>query len=128
MPVYLLDKAYKVTDSAGVDAYRVVVQGTNDAECALPSAANAGSILGVTTHSADDDHSVSVRKAGIASVMAGGVIAVGTAVNIHGTTGKVKAIDETAGTKVNCIGFAETAAAADGDIIDVFISIHQRTT
>jgi hypothetical protein len=54
-------------------------------------------------------------------------VSVGAPVNVAGNTGKVKAINETAGTAINCIGFAETAALADGDIIEVFISLHQRT-
>ena len=128
MPSYILDKAYKVTDANGVDANLVVVQGTNAGECALPGAANAGAILGVTMHSQSlQNKNVSVRKAGIASVVAAGAITVGAPVNIAGTSGKVKAIDETSGTKINCVGFAETAASADGDIIDVFLSLHERT-
>jgi hypothetical protein len=128
MPSYILDKAYKVTDANGVDANLVVVQGTNAGECALPGAANAGAILGVTMHSQSlQNKNVSVRKAGIASVIAAGAISVGVPVNVAGTSGKVKAIDETSGTKINCVGFAETAASADGDIIDVFLSLHERT-
>ncbi len=128
MPSYILDKAYKVTDANGVDANLVVVQGTNAGECALPGAANAGAILGVTMHSQSlQNKNVSVRKAGIASVIAAGAISVGAPVNVAGTSGKVKAIDETSGTKINCVGFAETAASADGDIIDVFLSLHERT-
>lgn len=128
MPSYILDKAYKVTDANGVDANLVVVQGTNAGECALPGAANAGAILGVTVHSQSlQNKNVSVRKAGIASVVAAGAISVGVPVNVAGTSGKVKAIDETSGTKINCVGFAETAASADGDIIDVFLSLHERT-
>lgn len=128
MPSYILDKAYKVTDANGVDANLVVVQGTNAGECALPGAANAGAILGVTMHSQSlQNKNVSIRKAGIASVVAAGAISVGVPVNVAGTSGKVKAIDETSGTKINCVGFAETAASADGDIIDVFLSLHERT-
>ena len=128
MPSYILDKAYKVTDANGVDANLVVVQGTNAGECALPGAANAGAILGVTMHSQSlQNKNVSVRKAGIASVVAAGAISVGVPVNVAGTSGKVKAIDETSGTKINCVGLAETAASADGDIIDVFLSLHERT-
>lgn len=128
MPSYILDKAYKVTDANGVDANLVVVQGTNAGECALPGAANAGAILGVTMHSQSlQNKNVSVRKAGIASVIAAGAISVGVPVDVAGTSGKVKAIDESSGTKINCVGFAETAASADGDIIDVFLSLHERT-
>jgi len=68
-----------------------------------------------------------VRKAGIARVEAAGAISLGVPVNVAGTSGKVKAIDETTGTKINCVGFAETAASTDGDLIEVFLSFHERT-
>ncbi|MFP4382082.1 MAG: hypothetical protein ACLFUS_16395 [Candidatus Sumerlaeia bacterium] len=127
MSHYILDKAYKITDSEGVGVGLVVVQGTNAGECQLPAAANAGSILGVTTHSQSlQNQNVSVRKAGIARAIASGAINVGDPVNIAGASGKVKAVSES-GAQVNCLGFAETAAAADGDIIEVFISLHERT-
>jgi len=128
MSHYILDKAYKITDSAGVSAGLVVVQGTNAGECKLPAAANAGAILGITVHGQSlQNQNVAVRKAGIARVVAAGEIALGAPVNVAGTSGKVKAISETTGTKVNCVGFAETAASDDGDILEVFISLHERT-
>ena len=128
MSSYILDKAYAIDESSGVGAYRVVVQGTNAGEAKLPAGANAAKILGVTVHSQTRQGGhVAVRKAGIARVTAAGVIAVGAPVNIDGATGKVKAIDETTGTAIDCLGFAETAAAADGDVIELFISIHERT-
>jgi hypothetical protein len=128
MPQYLLDRAYKITDANGVGANLVVVQGTNAGECKLPASANDGNILGVTVHAQSrQNKSVAVRKAGVAEVIAAGAITVGSPVNVAGSSGKVKAIDETGGTKINCLGFAETAASADGDIIEVFISLHERT-
>ncbi len=128
MSSYILDKAYAISETSGVGAYLVVVQGTNPGEAKLPGAANAGSILGVTVHSqALEGANVAVRKAGIARVKAAGAIGVGAPVNIAGTSGKVKEIDETAGTAIECLGFAETAAAADGDIIEVYLALHQRT-
>jgi hypothetical protein len=128
MPIYLMDKAYRITTSGGVAANRVVVQGNAAGECALPGSSNAPGILGVTVHSqGTSGRNVSVRKAGIAEVVASGAITVGAPVNIAGSTGKVKAVTESTGTKVNCIGFAETPASADGDIIEVFLSIHERT-
>lgn len=127
MTSYILDKAYAIDEANGVEAYRAVVQGTNAGEAKLPAAANAGKLLGVTVHSQSRKAGhVAVRKAGIARVVAAGAIAVGAPVNINGTAGKVKAIDETAGTSIECLGFAETAAGADGDVIDIFISIHER--
>ncbi len=128
MPIYLMDKAYKITTTGGVAARRVVVQDTTAGDCKLPAAANAGSILGVTVHDQlTQNRSVTVRKAGIAEVVAAGAIVVGSPVNIHGATGKVKALSEVTGTKIQCLGFAETAAAADGDVVEVFLCPHERT-
>jgi hypothetical protein len=128
MVSYILDKAYAINQTGGVGAYLVVVQNTNAGEAKSPAAANAGSILGVTVHGQTlQGANVAVRKAGIAKVTAAGAISVGAPVNVAGASGKVKAIDETTGTKINCLGFAETAAAADGDVIEVFIALHERT-
>ena len=128
MSNYILDKAYAIEDGAGVGAYKVVVQGTQAGTAKMPAAANAAAILGVTVHSQSlQGANVAVRKAGIARVIAAGAIALGAPVNVAGAPGKVKAITEGAGTKVNCLGFAETAAAADGDIIEVFIALHEKT-
>ena len=148
IPLFFLDKAYKITNDGGVSAGMVVVQGANAGECELPSAANAGAILGVTVDCQSlQNQNVTVRKAGIARVVAAGPIFVGDPINIaapeetpllcsccgqqaHGEAkligGKVKRIDELPGTKINCLGFAETAASDDGDVIEVFISLHQR--
>ena len=151
MSYYVLDKAYKITDAAGVSAGLVVVQGTHAGECQIPAEANAGAILGVTVHGQSlQNQDVVVRKAGIVRVVAAGPIFPGEPVNVAaqevkqefpepcpacGTPSawppktiavKIKRIDEPAGTKINCLGFAETAASEDGDILDVFISLHQR--
>lgn len=128
MASYILDQAYSINQAGGIGAYLVVVIGSKAGECKLPLAANAGSILGVTVHSQTlNGNNVAVRKAGIAKVIASGPITIGAPVNIAGTSGKVKAINEGAGTKIACLGFAETAAAADGDVIEVFLSLHERT-
>lgn len=128
MPIYLMDKAYRITSPNGVGAHRVVVQGGMPGECTVPAGANAPAILGVTMHEqATPGRSVAVRKAGVAEVVAGGPIPVGAPVTVHGTDGRVKAITETAGTKINCLGFAESVALAAGDFVEVFISIHERT-
>jgi hypothetical protein len=127
MASYILDKAYSIDEAAGVAAYRVVVHGANAGQAKLPSAGNQGAILGVTVHSQTRrGANVAVRKAGIARATAAGPIAVGDPVNVADAGGKVKAVNEPAATRVNCLGFAETAAAADGDIIEIFISLHER--
>jgi hypothetical protein len=90
MASYVLDKAYRVTDSGGVNANRVVVQGTNPGECKLPSAANEGCILGATVHSALQDQSVAVRKLGIASLTAAAAVSAGDAVCAADNQGRIK--------------------------------------
>lgn len=128
MPIYLMDKSYRVAPGGGIPAHRVVVQGGAAGECKLPAAANAAAILGVTVHTQSvAGRSISVRKAGIAEVVASGAVTPGQPVNVHGNTGKVKSISESPGTKVNCLGFAETGSASDGDIIEVFLCPHERT-
>lgn len=127
MASYILDKAYSIDEENGVGAYRVVVHGPTQGQAKLPGAANAGAILGVTVHSQSREGGhVAVRKAGIARVMAAGAIGLGDPVNIAGVSGKVKAINESAGTHVQCLGFAETSSFADGDIVEVFIAPHER--
>jgi hypothetical protein len=128
MPIHLLDKAYRIASPNGVSAYRVVVHGPLVGECSLPAAENAGNLAGVTVHDqTTPGRSVTVRKAGIAEVAAAGPIPLGAPVIAAGTSGKVKAASGAAGTRVNVLGFAESVAVQDGDIIEVFISIHERT-
>lgn len=128
MAIYLMDKAYRISATGGVARGRVVVAGSNSSICTLPGAANAGKILGVTVTSQEKDNApVSVRKAGIVEVVANGAIAPGDPVNIADNQGRVKKVSETAGTKVQCLGFAETSSTNTGDLVEVFVSIHERT-
>ncbi len=128
MAIYVMDKTYRISTTGGVSSASVVVSGGEAGDCALPAAANAGNILGIAvTSQSESGRAVSVRKAGTAEVVAAGAIAAGDPVNIADTSGRVKAINEAAATKVQCVGFAETSATAAGDIIEVFISIHERT-
>lgn len=128
MGIYLMDKSYRITNAGGAVSMRALVAGSITGQCTLPSVSNAGKLLGVSvTSQTEVGSAISVRKAGVAEVTAAGAIAVGDAVNVADTSGRVKAINETAGTKVQCLGFAETPAVSAGDIIQVFISIHERT-
>jgi hypothetical protein len=127
MTSYILDKAYSIEEAEGGGAYRVVVHGEASGSAKLPAEANAGGALGVTVHSQMRQGShVAVRKAGIARVIAAGPIAPGDPVNVAGSDGKVKAVDEEGPAEVNCLGFAETGAGADGDLVEIFIAMHQR--
>ncbi|CAN5193360.1 hypothetical protein BH09SUM1_BH09SUM1_07210 [soil metagenome] len=90
MSAYVLDKAFKIATIAGVAANRVVVRTGNQDECKLPAAAYAGEILGVTTYpQSRQDRFVGVRRMGIASTMAAGVIARGARVCIADNAGRV---------------------------------------
>lgn len=128
MPIHILDKAYRVAAPNGIGAYRVVVHGPLAGECTLPAADNAAGLAGVTVHAQPNaGRTVAVRKVGIAEVAAAGPIPLGAPVIAAGGSGKVKAATGAPGTRVNVLGFAETVAVQDGDIIEVFLSIHERT-
>lgn len=130
MSNYILDKAYTVNQSGGVSAHRVVVQATNAGECKSPVGAgnNSGSILGVTTHAqTENGRAVTVRKAGIALVEAASAISVGDTLEVADITGRVRTTAIASGDTTRCVGFAETAAAAAGDLIEVFLSIHHHS-
>lgn len=151
MSHYILDKAY-ATETGDLRAYLAVVQGQGAHWCRLPGK-EGGTLLGATLHSQDrvGGH-VAVRKAGIARVEAGGAIAVGQPVKVdehgrvvgmapwkirreppwNGPEAVVQAearegTDERfTGSFVECLGYAETEAKRTGDIVEVFISMHQR--
>ena len=129
MPHYILDKAYTVSQSGGVGAHRVVVQATSAGECKLPASSgeNAGTVLGVTTHAqSENGRPVAVRKAGIALVEAAAAISVGQALEVSDTQGRVQAVSAlAAGESTKAVGYAETAATAAGDLVEVFLVIHQ---
>jgi len=126
MAIHLLDKPYVVIDPP-VSAWCVVVHGSDNGVACSPACPNAGGILGVTIFSQDVEYApVTVRKSGIARVRAAGPIQRGDPVNIAAASGKVKTVNEPPGTLVHCLGFAETSAKADEDVIEVFISIHDR--
>jgi len=132
MSNYILDKAYTVADEDGVGACIVVVAATNPGECTVPTTANASRVLGVTLFSQPNKgRAVTVRKAGIVRCMAAGRIDYGDPVIVADHYGKVcpeswlkNKVREA--IRVNCIGFAETIALEAGDIVEVFLSLHQR--
>jgi hypothetical protein len=90
MSNYVLDKAYRVAPSAGVEAGRAVVRGANPDECDLPSAANEAAALGITTHSQPRaGRFVGVRRLGIVRALAAGPIEQGSAVCIADADGRI---------------------------------------
>lgn len=129
MAIYLMDKTYRISTSGGVASRRVVVAGNATGQCKLPAEANEAKILGVTVTSQPElGRGISVRKAGIAEVVAAGAITPGSPVVIADNTGRVKQAGEVGGTASNVLGFAETGASNAGDVVEVFISIHQQVT
>jgi hypothetical protein len=123
-------RAYKITDAAGVLQFRAVVQDGAGA-CKKPAAANAAKCVGVTQEAqATQNRNVLVRESGRTFVTAAGKIDAGDAVAIGDNTGKVVSCETdyaaAAGVAklIYCIGFARTDAAADGDICEIEIRPH----
>lgn len=122
-------RTYKITDAAGVLAHRAVVRGTNDGECKKPTAANVGKFVGITAEAqATQNKPVPVDVDGVVFGVASGAISYGDMVNIADTGGKLASVEATVALGlVNpaavqyVVGFAETAAAADGDLFKVRI-------
>ncbi|PKO17124.1 hypothetical protein CVU37_10010 [candidate division BRC1 bacterium HGW-BRC1-1] len=129
MAYYLFDKAYRIAEAQtnGVPANRVVVQSTLEGDCQLPADANAAGLLGITMHSQlTPGRRVTVRKGGTAECVSAATIAPGTPLMVADAGGRVKPVEGAAGAHVNCIGFAESGASAMGDVVEVFLCIHQR--
>lgn len=128
--------SYKVTDVGGVAIYRAVVQGANAGEVAKPGGAGVGKCVGFTQEAqGTQNRSVNVKEVGRTFAVAGAAIAVGDAVDINDNTGKVRSCQArlaaaTAGAAevVNVVGYARTAAGADGDIIEIQIAVFSKGT
>lgn len=124
-------RTYKITDASGVLIYRAVVQGAAAGEVAKPAGANAGKFVGVTQEAqGTQNKSVRVKESGRTFAVASGAIAVGDAVSIGDSSGKLQSCQTgyvaAPGTAalVYCVGFARTAAGADGDIFEVQLNPH----
>lgn len=129
MPNYVFDKAYKIETTGGVSANVIVVHGSNDAGCKIPTAANEGKVLGVTTQSAAQDHFVPVRKNGIASVIAASSINKGDAVSIADNQGRIKTAAKASGVSGvignnNAIRWTASlpGISANGIVVDIVIA------
>lgn len=120
--INVLSLGFKQAEASGIGEGLVVVTDSTEGYVKLPSGANVDGIIGVTTESQTAaDRAIAVRITGVAKVKAAGVISYGARVNIAGSSGKVKAVDEASTTKVYVVGRALTAATADGDLIDVLL-------
>ena len=111
--------------TATIPAGSAVIQGDNPHEVLMPSVYNDGSIVGVSLFTQDTaDGPVVLRRHGLVLMKASGAIVAGARVNINGTGGEAKTVNESAGTIVHCVGFAHTAAASNNVIINVMIHEH----
>lgn len=127
-------RAYKITDAAGVSEFRAVIQDTAvtaGGAVKKPTAANDVKFVGVTQEAqATQNRSVLVRETGRTKVVAAAPIAVGDAVAIADNTGKVTTCqsdyEAAAGVAklLYVIGFCRTPAGADGDIFEMDIQPH----
>lgn len=139
MSAYILDKTYVAANEDGIGAYKCVVQGENPCECQLPSKGVdclKETCLGVTVHSQQYAGSnIAVRKAGIVKVQIAGPVGLGSPVMVcPDGSGRIVPIQEPYSLKrssdycmlVECLGFAETSGSMEGDIVEIFLSFHQR--
>lgn len=119
-----IDRITKVFRGAGgCAAKRVLVRGANPNEVANPAGANAGNLAGVSFDSAEDGKGVALSEYAYPEVEVAGAVAYGAEVNVADVGGRVKAINEAAGTVVNIVGVAETAATAAGQKIKVNLKL-----
>lgn len=129
-------RTYKIEDASGVLQYRAVVQGAAAGAVKKPTAVGAGKIIGITQEEqATQNKSVSVKRSGFSFAVAAGQIAVGDAVEIADTTGKLQSaqakledLSEATAVVHHFVGLAETAAGADGDMFEVFIHPFSKLT
>ena len=105
--------------AGGCAAKRVLVNGAAPHEAANPAGANAGNLAGVSVDSAADGEGVALSEYGYPEVEISAPVTYGTLVNVGDAAGRVKMINEAAGTKVNLVGRAESAGTAAGQKIKV---------
>ena len=103
--------------AGGCAAKRVLVRGPQPNEAANPAGANAGNLAGVSFDSAEDGKGVALSEYGYPEVEIASAVAYGAIVNVADAGGRVKTVNEAAGTKVTLAGVAETAGTAAGQKI-----------
>lgn len=123
-PNFVLDKGFQA--QSAVTKNFVVKYGTADQTCTAVTGVNQVP-LGVAQEDASASdvtkgRIINVRLIGIARCVAGAALTRGTRVGV-GATGKVVAMVGTAGLVENCVGIAMMSSAADGDHIDVLLTI-----
>ncbi len=112
----------KEAEGGAIGGGLAVIQGTATRQAKLPAAANARAV-GITGFAADAaGNQMAVVVLGQAKAVASAAISAGAAVDTAGTTGKLRtAPTPGAGVNANIIGYALSAAAADGDKFDLLV-------
>ncbi len=110
-------------EGGAIEADLAVIQGTAADGVRLPAAAGDRA-KGISALKADAaGKALPVIIQGPAVGTAAAAITAGTFVKVAGTTGKLTAVGgESAGTTVEVVGLALTAAAADGDKFDLLVA------
>jgi hypothetical protein len=117
-PMSVLDVTYKAGEDLSNSQYRVVVSGTSNYECKLPSGGGVGKILGVLQNYPASGSAARVRKLGISKVVAGGTIVYGAELEIEDAAGRVDTYTQDGDN--GRVGSAEESAIED-DIFTAFI-------
>jgi hypothetical protein len=91
MSNYVLDQAFRVEESNGIERRRVVIFGDNAGGCKYPPAANAFGVLGITVHSQTRaGKSIAVRRLGIAPVEVTGPVVRGDFLTVADNQGRAQ--------------------------------------
>ena len=117
---------YTNDEGANINRYIAVIHklGGNPGLMELPAAANA-QVVGLTEYKTEDGEDGSVVTKGYWKGTAGAAIAIGARLVVNGALGKLKTDPATPLGVSELVGFAETAATADGDIIIVRLAIQK---
>ena len=113
-------KSAKFVGAEGCKAKRVLVEGDAVGEVKNTASANAGSLAGVSFDSAEDGKAVALSQYGFPEIEVSAAIPINTRVNVAAdggnpeNRGRIKAVNEGAGTTVNLVGVTKSATTAAG--------------
>lgn len=111
------------TESSGTAQHLCVVRDNSvEMGCQLPSGSDSvGDFRGVTLETRADAGAQSVQTAGIAKIVANGIISIGDPV-VMTSAGRVEDGSHATAESTYIIGFAETASTAAGDLVSVSLN------
>jgi hypothetical protein len=127
-----VDRTYETAVDLSESQFCVVVMDSNG-KATLPSAAGAGSILGVLQNRPGykQDRKIGraarIRKSGLTKVKAASAFAIGDPLEIADTQGRVRKATQPSstwtGTRVNIVGQAEQAASGPDEMVVMNVNI-----